>query len=580
MRRYPDRRGFIKLSGVALAGAVLRPGLDDESRFLVEFRELGPLSPGAHLDLSYSWDPQVYLLTPDRGRFRIEASLFIEKGGKWNYDQDLKPGSSRYIVLPDPGETQLQWNSHEAIFNWGTRVLRPGDEIAFTENIDAFDPLTPDEYGDKGGHGDGYINFSNGICNASTTLGEAFGIEIEMDGVFVPLFIARPTSIQPHNYAHNPQYYDYAYNGYGVGVSPTNDRGHLPFMVNPNLPSSVVVALGLEARDTRPGKKRMGIYKPTVVVEVQGLPRDSRVRYERMTASREARERIVRRVIGARDYIMSEADSIYFDENGVPIRSDTPIPPLEPFDPPSVVEVGTRMESIFMSFLGSSRPPESMFPENLFPGRVARLGEHLADGSVIWKRSDSLLPLALEDLPAPMRRMSAEELFRILAWNNVGDARNKRYEKGGMVAMADWAQAYRFEDYPFSTPLPRWMTLRKQQITASIFYDWMVVDPAATILGWRSVINSEEAQALANRGYFVPSIVRSKRSVGLSPIALVAPGEGASDKQGNFWPNAVDGAWRFGPAKGKTVRDCFGYALNNGDYFPPQYFVWVPPELA
>lgn len=572
MRNSPDRRGhlsrrqFLKLSGVA-GGRALLPQFELETN-----PEMGPLSPGADLDLTHFWDDGVYLLTPDRGRVRVAASLFIEKWTTFNYDYETR----EVIVLPE-AETLMQWNSHEAIDNWGRRILRPGDEIAFTENIDVFDVLTPKEYGENGKHGDGYVINVNGICNAATTLGEAFGIEIEVGGIFVPLFIARPTSIQPHNYAHNSKYYDYAYNGLGIGVSPTNDRGHLPFMVNPNLPQSVMVALGMEARDTRPGKKRMGIYKPTVIVEVQGLPPGSKVRYQRTTANRET---IVRRVIGARDYIMSEARSIYFHEDGTPIISDTPIPPFETFNPEEVIEVSTMMETIMRSYLESSRVPPSMLSESMFPGLVARPATHLGVDSVYWERSDTLLPLAENDLPRPMRRISAEELMRIFRWNNVGRSDNRRYEKGnGMVAVCDWAQAYRFDGYPIGAPIPRWMTMRKKQITASIFYDWMVVDPAATLLGWRAVTDSAEAQALANRGYFVPSIVRSKRSVGLSPIALVAPGEGASDKQGNFWPNAVDGAWRFGPEKGKTVRDCFGYALNNTDYFPPQYFVWVPPEL-
>lgn len=574
-----NRREFFKLCGALGAGAVLpRPG---DPRLLLgvddnEPGEMGPLGDGADLDLTYFWDGNVYILWPDRGRVRVSASLFIEKWTTFNYDVDIGPKSPKAIILPR-NVTQLEWNSSEAIHELGTLVLRPGDEFALTEEIDPFDALTPNEYGDKGRQGDGYINFLNGICNMATTFGEVLGIVIEVNGVWIPFFIARPTSIQPHNYAHNPAYYDYAYNGLGIGVSPTVDRGHLPLMLNPNLPRSVVLRLHMEARDTQPDKKRAGIYKPTVVAEIEGLPSGTRVGYQRPTANRET---IVQRVIGAKDYIMWNARSVYFDKTGAPIVGE-PIPSFIPFDSSSAVEVTSMMETIMSSYSGSSGTPNAMFQEAMFPGGVARPGTHIGTDSVYWERSDTLLPIAEGDLPSPMNRMSQKELLRILSWNNIADKRNRRYEKGkGIVAVKDWAQAYRFKGYPIAAPIPRWMTMRKQLITASIFYDWMAVDPGATLLGWRPVTSSEEAQALANAGYFVTVIPRNKRSSGLSPIAVVAPGDGKIDKSGIFWPNAVDGVWRFGPKNGKTVRDCVGYTINNGDYFPPAYFAWFPPDWS
>lgn len=563
MRENLNRRDFLKISGAIPLAFLRLPNID-----LRKQKEMAPLKNGADLDLTHFWDDNVYLLKPDQGRVRIRACLFIGKGTIYNYD--LWKNSK--VVLPR-NVSLLQWNSSEAIHEWGARILQPGDEIAFTESVDPYDELIPKEYGDKGEQGDGYVNFGNGICNASTTLGEAFGTEIKVNGTFVPLFIARPGSIQPHNLAHNPEYYDYAYNGLGIGVAPTIDAGHLPFMVNPNLPPTTIVSLGLEAIDTEPTKKRAGIYKPTVTLEVSGLPNGTQVRYQRTTANRET---IVTRVIGAKDYIVSYAKSVYFDKDGNPIISNTPITPPNSFNPQSLVEVTSPMETIFRSYLASSRAPDSAFNEAMFPGGFARPGKHLNEGGVIWEKTNDIsLPIHPDDIPPPMKSKNDQELLRILSWNNVEDPRNQRYKSNAITGPIDWAREYRLSDYPFSVPLPRWMTMREQKLTTSDLYDWLNTEEAA-LLGWQSIEDHQIAQSLANEGNFVPVVARGKTGY-QSHIAIIAPGEGKTIKD-VFYPNVADSLWGFGPQKGKTVHDSFSFTFNE-NYLPPTCFVWIPPKL-
>lgn len=559
-----NRREFLKLAwgagNYAVWGRHLTPRVPEL---------LGPLRSGADLDLTHFWDGNVYWLTPDRGRVRLSASLFIGKFMSFNYGFQ-QPG-----IIPGDVST-LMWNSAEALTVFGSHRLYPGDEIVFVDNVDATDKLTEEEFG-VGKHGDGYYRIGNGMCNSATTLGESFGTEIVFpSGEAVPLFIARPGSIQPHNMPHNEAYYNYSYNGEGVAVALTSRDGRLPFAVNPNLPRSLSVDLTTSYGDTDPSNPHAGYYKPTVTVEVAGLPNGFHVRYQRLTANRRT---VVERVTGSKQFMTKSGRSNYFDAGGRMIISERPILPPEPFEPDQMVELGSVKEGIFESYFGATKVPESVRNETFFPGGFARPGKHLGPDSVIWSQSDDYLPVAPADLPAPMREISAAELYRILVWNNVGHPKNIRYAATSRftycnVGAVDWANAYRIPGYPYPAPLPRWETIRKTKMNTNDLYDWFTFGEAKTV-GWQQ-ITAVGAQESANQGLLAFAIARNNMR-GPGHMTVIVPGEGMESK-GVFYPNVADSGRGYGPEMGKNVFDSFQHTFREG-YSGVLYFVWVPPEL-
>lgn len=472
------------------------------------------------------------------------------------------------------------WNSIEAIYEFGTINLKPGDRIVFTDAIDMGDKLLPGE----SKHGEGYYGTTNGMCNASTTLSELFGTGIVMpDGKIMPLFVARPGSVQPHDMAHNPTYYEYAYHGPGVAVN-SSEYGSLPFMMNPNLPPGIQAELSMSFTDTDPSNSYRGVYKPTASVKLTGIPSGYKVSFQRLSANRTY---LLQRMTGTQDYYLSKANSLYFDRQGNPVIS----PAKLVFVPPEtrknkmpqhvLVSLQTNMRALQQNrFKEATQVPDDMVNDFIYPGGFAHKSTTDRDGNRIWKTRDEWLPLAPEDLPPLMTSISASEYARILSWNNISDPDNVRYKmiaKNGttycIVAMTDWAQAYRLAGNGESVPLPRWV--RGEKLTTNGLYDWLFSEQAKS-LGWKN-ISAEEAGIAANTGFFTLVIAQNKDGNG--HIAAVTPGPGIRTPDGKFYPNTAQAGYEnWGPEAGKTVLDTFSRLprLDPKNWSAPTYFVWIP----
>lgn len=520
------------------------------------------------LDLTDFWDPGVYAITPIGGSVQIHSSLFIEKDTVFNYG---------YRAGAPEGISTLMWNSIESIYEFGSLNLKPGDSIVFTEEIDMGDKLLPGE----SKHGEGYFGTTNGMCNASTTLSELFGTRIQLPGgSIVPLFIAKPGDIQPHDMDHNPLYYEYAYHGPGVAVNNT-EKGNLPFMVNPNLPQTLRVQLSMSFTDTNPSNSYNGLYKPTASVVLNGLPNGSTVIFQRLSANRTY---LLQKVTGSQEYYLPKATSAYFDKKGVPIRSKTPIvfetkqSRKIPIREPVMLTPQTNMLKVQLGrFHTAFGVPTNMVNELFYPGGYAHRSTKDKEGKLIWKAKDDSLPLNPEDLPTPMASVSSQEYFRILSWNNVSNPNNIRYKLDSgsgtsycNVVVLDWAQAYRLAATGESVPLPRW--LKGTKVNSNILYSWLY-SYQAEALGWKK-ISAIQASKSANSGYF--TLVIAKNTHGSGHVAAVAPGVGWTSPEGVYYPiTAQAGFENWGPEAGKTVYDSFK-RVNSRTWGQPEYFVWDP----
>lgn len=519
----------------------------------------------ARLDLTDFWDPYKYSITPAEGKVSIAASLFIEKNTEFNYG--WRQGA--------PGEVStLMWNSMEAIHEFGEQSLKPGDSLVFVDEIDLGDMLVPGE----SEQGDGYFGTTNGMCNASSTLGEIFGTSLVLtDGSEVPLFITTPGSVQPHDMNHNPRYYNYAYHGPGVAVNSTS-YGSLPFMVNPNIPEDIRVNLSLSFIDTQPDNNYEGVYKPTVSLTVEGLPEGTTVNFQRLSANR---TQILQRMTGSTEYYLTSSDSVYFDRKDNPIISDTPIvytPPERRHYEPVIqnIHATTDMSELRLQrFLPYLSVPDNMINALFYPEGYAKRAEQDADGNLIWRQQEESYPVHPDDLPAPMTSLSKEEYLRILRWNSVDDPENVRYimDKNGMsfcnIAVTDWARAYRMEGTT-SVPLPRWFNGEK--LRSNQLFDWLHSYTAQAV-GW-SQLSASEARDAANQGLFTIAIAKNTNGVG--HVVMVVPGEGWVSPEGEFFPNSAQaGQKNWGPDSGKTVADSFEKADSQG-WSSIEYFVWSP----
>lgn len=517
------------------------------------------------LELTDFWDPYKYSITPADGKVSIAASLFIEKNTEFNYG--WRQGA--------PGDVStLMWNSMEAIYEFGGQSLKPGDALVFVDEIDLGDMLVSGETK----QGDGYFGTTNGMCNASSTLAEIFGTTIVLpDGSEIPLFIARPGSVQPHDMNHNPRYYNYAYHGPGVAVNDTA-YGSLPFMVNPNIPADILVNLSLDFIDTQPENNYEGVYKPTVSLDIEGLPDGTMVNFQRLSANR---TQILQRMTGSAEYYLTVSDSAYFDRQGNPVISDTPIvftpPERRKYEPviKSIDESTDFSELRLQRFLPYMSVPDEMINSLFYPEGYAGRAELDTDGNMIWKLREEAYPIHPEDLPAPMTSVSKEEYLRILRWNSVDDPDNMRYamDSDGTsycnIAVTDWARAYRLEGKS-PVPLPRWFNgdkLRSNQL-----FDWLHSYTAQAV-GWHQLTARGAADA-AEQGQFTIAIAKNTNGVG--HVVVVVPGIGWISPEGEFFPNSAQaGQENWGPDSGKTVADSFEKA-NTSSWSSIEYFVWSP----
>lgn len=523
----------------------------------------------------FPFEDSVYEITPANGKVTIEAGLRVDKASIFYYG--FRPPGE----IPG-GDSTLGWNGKEAIVEFGTRLLRPGDKVVYLDLIDPSDKLLPGETQ----HGQGYVGIGNGVCNTATVLGLSLGTEVRLPGgEYVPLFIAKPGSIQPHDPNKKSEfsraYYKTIYNSTGVAVNLTQTQYGLEFTVNPNLPPEMSAELSLSWIDTQPNDPHQGEYIPTVSIDVAGLPEGAEVRYRKLTASQETRDEIVARVTGLKP---ASRESVYFDPAGNPILKDSPIVPPIPatFGPDQVIKVGpdtSPTELTFRSYLSASQVPEGQWSKTLFPKGFARPATTIGPESYIWSKPDDWLPIDPTNLPTPMSQVNAEELLRILRWNNVDDERNIRYKATNSltncnIAAVDWAAAYRLPDYPHSAPLPRW--LNEAKLSTNDLYGFLS-SPEAQALGWQQ-IDARSAQDYANRGYLTFAAAKNfKHNPG--HIVAVAPGEGRM-QDGQLYPNVADGGKNWGPDVGKTVLDSFSHTLYRPElYTPPAYFVWIPPNL-
>jgi len=526
--------------------------------------EVAPAYEGK-LALTDFWDPYKYSITPADGKVSISASLFIEKNTEFNYG--WRQGA--------PGDVStLMWNSMEAIHEFGEHSLKPGDALVFVDEIDLGDKLVSGETS----QGEGYFGTTNGMCNASSTLGEIFGTTLVLpDGSEVPLFIAKPGSVQPHDMNHNPRYYNYAYHGPGVAVNSTS-YGQLPFMVNPNIPAEVRLHLSMDIIDTQPENNYKGVYKPTVSLDIEGLPEGTTVNFQRLSANR---TQILQRMTGSLEYYLTVSDTVYFDRKGNPIISDTPIvfaPPEKRHYIPVIKSINeaTDMSDLQLQrFLPYISVPDNMINSLFYPEGFAQRAELDADGNLIWRLQEESYPIHPDDLPAPMSSISKEEYLRILRWNSVDDQDNARYlmDKNGMsfcnIAVTDWARAYRLEGKN-SVPLPRWFNGDK--LRSNDLFDWLHSYTAQSV-GWNQ-LSSKEAGDAANQGMFTIAIAKNINGVG--HVVVVVPGIGWESPEGEYYPNSAQaGQKNWGPDSGKTVADSFEKA-NTDSWSSIEYFVWSP----
>lgn len=536
-------------------------GIQSEFLPAAESVETAPYT--ATLSLTDFWDRHRYIITPVGNSATIQASLFLEKHSEYNY--------GRHAGILD-NTSVLMWNSIEAIQTFGSMSVRPGDKIVLTNQIDMYDDFITGE----SVHGDGYVNAGDGMCLAATVLGEILGTEIVLsDGTTVPVFIAQPGAIQEHNEAIGTAYQSYLYHGPGVGINRTA-HGTMPFMVNPNLPIGLVLNLSLSYTDSNPSAPHDGIYKPTVTLAMTGLPDNSQVVFQRLSANR---TEILQRITGTDQYWNANAGSAYFSWDGNPIISTQPFSflPSQATENTIHFDQTTNVKNTQLNrFTMRTDVPADMYNPTYNPGGFANRSVIDDFGNRIWNMREDWFPIHPDDLPPAMTSYSADEYRRILSWNNVSNPENLRYVRNDgnrhdLAAMLDWAQAFRTTDYMVSAPLPRW--LDSNRMTINVLFDWLRSYEAET-LGWKAV-SATEAQQYANEGYL--SLGIAKNHDGPGRIVAVAPGAGWTDSATQkFYPTiAQAGEQNWGPNDGATALNSFYYDPNDL-WADPVYYVWIP----
>lgn len=215
------------------------------------------------LEGANAWDALVHPLQIVRGQTAVAFGLHVDLASDEVYGKGAGPN----------GESLLQINSALAAQRFGRMVMRPGDQLSFTDRIGFW--TTPEATASVQTDG-------KGACYAATVFTELFGLRIKMpSGGLMPLFQTPPNAVQAHGHQIA------RYHGWGTAVNGLAE-GKLPFRVNPQLPPGVTLTLDMSTCMTDPANPLRGVYTPIVRAVISGLPPAVQtLEVQRLTANRD-----------------------------------------------------------------------------------------------------------------------------------------------------------------------------------------------------------------------------------------------------------------------------------------------------